>query len=99
MNESFIDYLQRLELIAFFSGYPMLYAAVFTITGNLKRVNHWKQRVTALLPYSYALVSTLYLVFKLNNLYPRYTNGNLQSITTHSFLQMWALAALLFWIS
>ena len=98
MNDNFFVYLHRLELIAFFSGYPLVYAAVLLIAGNPYNRNEWRKTIVSLLPYSYALVVTLYLVFEIRNLYPDYSFENLKQFTTHPFLVIWAILAILFWI-
>ena len=98
MNDNFFHYLHCLELIAFYSGYPLLYTAVFLIAGNREQHNNLKRTLISLLPYSYALVATLYMVFELNNLYPNYSFDNLKNFSTQPFLPVWGILALLFWI-
>jgi hypothetical protein len=96
MDNSFFGYLQQLELIAFFSAYPLVYAIVNVITGNSKKEIF--VRLPSLLPYTYALVGTLYLGLQLKNLYPDYSFENLRSIVQQPVLTIWALLSLLFWI-
>ncbi len=98
MDDSFFDYLNQLELIGFFSGYPLIYAAVSLIAGNRQRENHLKKNLVSLLPYSYALVATLYLGFELNKLYPDYSIENIYNVTPHPFLLLWGVTAVIFWI-
>jgi|SRR5688572_1680857 len=98
MNDSFFFYLHRLELIAFFSGYPLIYATVLLIEGKRRSRTELKKRTfSSLLPFSYALVGTLYFGFQLMNLYPNYSPDNLREFTQHPFLVVWALLAMLFW--
>ena len=99
MNDSFFIYLHRLELIAFFSGYPLVYAAVHLIAGKPHNRNEWRKTIVSLLSYSYALVATLYLGFEMKSLYPDYSIENLKQFTTHPFLVAWGLLALLFWFA
>ena len=98
MNDSFFAYLHRLELIAFFSGFPLIYAAVLLVAGNPQKRKEWKKTLVPLLSYSYALVATLYLGFEMRSLYPDYSIGNIKQFTTHPFLVIWGLMAILFWI-
>ena len=98
MGDSFFFYLHRLELIAFFSGYPLIYATVFLIAGNRRSRTELKKKLVALLPFSYGLVGTLYFGFELMNLQPNYYVDNFQAFTQHPFLALWGLLAILFWI-
>lgn len=95
----FFFYLHRLELIAFFSGYPLIYATVFLIEGKRRsKIELKKGTFTSLLPFSYALVGTLYFGFELMNLYPNYSYDNIREFAQHPFLVVWGLLAMLFWI-
>ena len=95
MNNSFFYYLHRLELIAFFAGYPMIYGIVLLIAGNPQQRNDLKKTIVSLLPYSYALVGTLYVGFELRNLYPNYS---IKEFAPHPFLFVWGVLAMIFWI-
>ncbi|MDB5275943.1 MAG: hypothetical protein JWR61_898 [Ferruginibacter sp.] len=98
MNTSFYAYLQQLELLGFFTGYPLLYAATLFIAGNQPVKNNLKSRVVSLLPFAYALVGTLYLGLQLKNLYPHYSFENVRLSIQHPWLTGWAILAVLFWI-
>ena len=98
MEDTFFAYLHRLELMAFFSGYPLIYAIVFFIAGNQPSKNKLKGRLFFLLPFSYALVGTLYLGLQLKNLYPDYSFGNIALTMQDPILIIWGLLSLLFWI-
>jgi len=98
MGDSFFFYLHRLELIAFFSGYPLMYALVVLIGGMRRPGTELQKKLVALLPFSYALVGTLYVGFELMNLYPNYYIDNSRAFTEHPFLAIWGLMAMLFWI-
>jgi hypothetical protein len=98
MDDNFFTYLQRLEMIAFFSGYPLFYAVILSVAGKKQARNDYKDKAVSLLPYTYALVATLYLGFQLKNLYPDYSIENIQLAMGQPFLETWALLALLFWI-
>ena len=98
MNDSFFEYLHRLELMAFFSGYPLIYILVFFIAGNQHSDSKLKGKLFSLLPYSYALVGTLYLGMQLRNLYPVYSMENIKQLLQPAYLIGWGLLAMLFWI-
>lgn len=98
MDNSFFNYLQLLELLAFFSGYPMIYAIVFFFTGNQLSKTGLKNRLVLFLPIAYALVGTLYIGLQLKNIYPDYSLENLKQIFLVSFLKIWGILSILFWI-
>lgn len=98
MDASFFEYLHRLELLAFFSGYPLIFALVVYIRGNRKPTSGFRGRLVTLLPYSYALVGTLFMGLQLRNLYPDYSFENIKVVTLDSYLKIWGLLSLLFWM-
>jgi len=98
MGNNFFEYLQQLELIAFFSGYPLIYFITFSIVGNKSLQNDFKNNIVSLLPFAYALVGTLYLGLQLKNLYPNYTIENMKLGIQLPWLMGWALLSILFWI-
>src|SRR6266700_5931254 len=98
MDDSFFTYVQTPELIAFFSGYPLLYAVAIFIVTNLRVKNQYVARSIYLLPWSYALVATLYAGLQLKNWYPEYTISHIKQSLHSPWLTAWALLAILFWI-
>ena len=98
MGNNFFAYLHRLELISFFSGFPLLYTIVFFIAGAQESGNNFKRRVVPLLPFAYALVGTCYLALQLKKLYPGYTLENITHINQQPYLMAWGLLSILFWI-
>jgi hypothetical protein len=98
MGNSFFEYLQQLELLAFFSGYPLLYAVILFFAGNKQPKNNFKRRMVLALPFAYALTGTLYLGLQLKKLYFSYTAGNVKQIMLHPYLIVWGLLSILFWI-
>jgi len=98
MNDSFLEYLHRLELIAFFSGYPLIYILVFFMAGHKLSENKLKVKAFSLLPYAYALIGTLYLGMLLRNLHPDYSIKNINQVLQPAYLTGWGLLAMLFWI-
>jgi hypothetical protein len=98
MENSFFAYTQRLELLAFFSGYPLIYTVILFIAGNQQIKNNFKSRVIFLLPFAYALVGSLYLGLQLKNLYPDYSIENIKLTIQQPCLVSWGLLSILFWI-
>ena len=97
MDNSFFDYLQRLELLAFFSGYPLLYALVFFISEKYPLKKIFQKGIGSLLPKAYALVGTLYLGLQLKKLYPYYTLDNIIRMQM-PYLVIWGVLSILFWL-
>jgi len=98
MGDSFFFYLHRLELIAFFSGYPLMYATVLLIGGMRRPGTEMQKKLVALLPFSYALVGTIYFGFELMNLHPGNSIDNFRDFSQHPFLAIWGFLSILFWI-
>jgi len=96
MNESFFSYLHRLELLTFFSGYPLVYALVVFISGHQTSASSPKARNTSLLPYAYGLVGLLYLGLQLKKLYPDYSAGHITQLMHYWFLTIWGILAIFF---
>lgn len=94
---SFFGYLQQLELMAFFSGYPLFYTVILFFAGNKKTTNDFKARIVSLLPYAYALAGTLYLGLQLKNLYLNYSPENVRQLMHQPYLMLWGLLAIFFW--
>ncbi|HEY5368463.1 MAG TPA: hypothetical protein VIJ75_05660 [Hanamia sp.] len=98
MGNNFFAYIQQLELMAFFSGFTLLYAVILVIPENKKPGNNFKNRIVSILPLSYALIGTLYLGLQLKNLYLSYSIGNTGMAIHHPYLMIWGLLSILFWI-
>ncbi len=98
MDNSFFAYLQQIELMAFFSGYPLIYAVTLFMAGNQQSKNNFKRRIVSLLPFAYALVGTLYLGLQLKNLYPDYSIENIKHTIQQPWLITWGLLSILFWV-
>ncbi len=98
MDDNFFVYVERLELFAFFSGYPLLYAVTLFFAGKQKSKMGINGRIVSLLPFAYALVGTLYLGLQLKNLYPDYSFESMMQTMQQSILIIWGLLSILFWI-
>ncbi len=98
MGNSFFVYLQQLEMMAFFSGYPLVYAIIIYFAGNKRSKNNFKARMVSVLPFGYALIGTLYLGLQLKKLYFNYSTGNIKQMMHLPWLMAWALLSIIFWI-
>jgi len=98
MDDSFFIYIERLELIAFFSGYPLIFLAVRIIAAWLHAKSITRMDIATLLPFAYAFAGLLYLGLELKNLYPHYSFENIKLATADPYLKTWALFSLLFFV-
>lgn len=97
MGDNFFTYLGRLEVMGFFSAYPLLYALVYVLAGTKRnQVGYW-QKTTALLPYAYAICAILYAGLQVRTLYPDFSAANISN-HFNQWLKIWGIAALIFWI-
>lgn len=98
MDENFWSYLSHLELLAFFSGYPLLYAVITFLLGKYTNELGNRKNFVKALPIAYALVGVLYLGLQIRNLYPDYSINNLSINLQPIFLKIWAILSILFFI-
>lgn len=98
MDDSLFGRLELLELMAFFSGYPLVYALAYLVAGKREGRKKWQAGLVMLLPYAYALTGTLFLGLQLRNWYPDYAMGRVWEDLQYPFLKGWAFLSLLFWI-
>ncbi len=98
MDNNFFTYVDRMELLAFFSGYPLVYSLIILIGGNLPSKMRIRNRMPSWLPYSYALVGTLYLGLQLRSLYSDYSIVHINQSFQQPYLKIFGLLALMFWI-
>ena len=98
MDTNFFKYLQQLEVMAFFSGFPLLYAIVIVAVGYLQKKPEVKKKLISLLPYTYAVVGTLYIGLQIRNLYPNYDFENIKNSILQPFFFLWACLSILFYL-
>jgi hypothetical protein len=98
MDNSLIAYLEKLELMAFFSAYVLIYLIVMVIVGEHKKGRYFINKTAGLLPYAYALTATLYFGYQLRNMSPDFSANNFSIHFQSAYLKIFALLALLFWI-
>lgn len=98
MNDDFFLYLEKLEYLVFFSGYPILYALIMAMQQTDAAKNRFLSLMARLLPYGYALTGTLYLGYCADKLYPDMSWQSWKLLLSHSWLTPWAISVNLFWI-
>ena len=98
MGHSIFIYVEQLEMLAFFSGYPLVYYLVRILTRNTSYKNIKGAVLVSILPFAYALIGTLYLGLQLKNLYPDYSIENVRHRIQQPYLVIWTLLYILFWI-
>jgi len=99
MGKDFFSYIDRLESMAFFTAFPLVYSIVlFIIKERFNKFPVLMNKLVRLLPLSYALTGLLFLGFLLKNLYPDYTFKNVSPLFQFPFLKLWGIIAILFWL-
>jgi hypothetical protein len=99
MSENFFVYLEHLELLAFFSGYPLVYAGVHFVAGlNRKTHIQFSSRMQRCLPFAYALMGSIFFLLWIRELIIQSGIKNLAPGFNLSFLKVWALGSSFFWI-
>lgn len=99
MNNDLIAYFERLELMAFFSGYPFIYALVYFISDKIRKSSPvLSGKLIVLLPFAYALTATLFVASSLRDIYPNYTIESITGQFFSSYLRIWGLMAVVFWL-
>ena len=96
MANEMISYLQQLEILAFFSGYPLIYAIVAYLKSTATSKPTIKNSAFNLLPFEYATIGLLYVALQIKNLYPDYSIKHLSSEIQIPFFVCWALSSLVF---
>lgn len=89
--------MDRMELLAFFSGYPLVFAMVQLIGSKHPSKMGLRNKIPSWLPYSYALVGTLYLGLQMRNLYPDYSIVNINQSFQQPYLKIFGLLSIVFW--
>ncbi len=91
-------YLQQLEQLAFFSGYPLVYALIAAIKSKKVNSTSITNKAFNLLPVVYAIDGILYVGLLLRNFYPNYSYEYLSSQIQIPFFVFWAVSSILFFI-
>ena len=94
MTDFFI-YIERLELIAFFTGVPLLGIVIFLVIGKRER---GMVLLHTILPITYAILSVLYLGMKMYQHGLDMGDWLLRGSVLHILLKGWAISASFFFI-
>jgi hypothetical protein len=92
MDNSFFVNLERLELMSFFSAYPLVYSIIHVIGNNSNKDR--PKKFPLLLPYAYAFVGVLYIGLQFKNLYPDYSLQNIMLSVQQPLLKIWAILSI-----
>ena len=99
MNDSFIVYIERLELLTFFSGYPLVYALTLFIAGNRpKQQSHFINALLPSLPRAYALTGSIFFLLFVRVMIIQSGIPNMVPGFDITPWKVWGLLACLFWI-
>lgn len=98
MDNSFFFYLEQLELIAFFSGYSLIYLLINFLASTQQTKNIFNERIVSLLPLAYALVGLSFLGYEIKKLVVELSFENNQTSLTGHYLLFWGLLSVLFFI-
>jgi hypothetical protein len=99
MTDSFITYIERLELLTFFSGYPLVYAFTLSFAGsNFTKRNHFSSALLNSLPKAYALAGTIFLLLWVREMFIQSGIPNMAPGFNISPYQAWGLLAFFFWM-
>ena len=98
MDNDIFSYLARLEIMVFFVGYSIIYALVyFLVTEFRKKPKAIISLLQELLPFGYAVSTTLFLGYIIRKIYIGYDLGVPVTKLYHPYLIIFGLTALLFW--
>lgn len=98
MNDDFFIGLERLELISFFAGFPLLYFLIHFFADFIKDQNKLINKLKLLLPYAYALTGLAFIGYILYNLYPDFSFKQIKDSNQLIYLKIWAFTSILFFI-
>ncbi|ASU33070.1 hypothetical protein [Mucilaginibacter xinganensis] len=98
MDNSFLASIQKLEAMAFFSGYALVYTVMLFFWGNEQQKGKFTSRIISLLPVSYAFIGVLFLGFQLKRLYPDYSWEHVRLTIQQPYLIGWGILSIAFLI-
>ncbi len=91
MDNSFVSLLQLLEILAFFSGYPMIYLLVKYLD-QYPGMQRFSQKAISVLPLVYGILGLLFVGLELKNLLIDFNLARFE----HPYLISWGISSLLF---
>ncbi|HNP22808.1 MAG TPA: hypothetical protein PKM63_15545 [Panacibacter sp.] len=96
MGSDFLAYLQMLEFIAFFAGYPLIYTILRYLSAQKNNAAIFFSKIYEFLPSTYAIAGTLYIGLQLKNIYPDYSLENVIRTIQHPAIAIWAVSTVAF---
>jgi hypothetical protein len=99
MTDNLQEFFQRFELLAFFAGYPLLYAILYFF-GIARKSSPRRQsrNLQELLPGVYAITGTLFVLFLMREIYADHSLEDIAPSAVILMLKIWGVLAILFWI-
>jgi hypothetical protein len=99
MGDNLVAYIERLEYLAFFAGYPLVYTIVNFLAGSGRdQSGRFPGIMIRLLPFAYAFTGTLFLGLVLREAATDAADKNIQHSFHISLLKIWGIGAIVFWI-
>lgn len=99
MDNDIILFIEKLQLMIFFLGYPLLFTLLFSFTNSKEsKFNNFFKTLYFLLPSSYFVLGLLFVGLVFKNLFPDYSLNNFFQQFKFPYLTLWASLALLFCI-
>jgi hypothetical protein len=99
MADSFLAYIEHLELLTFFSGYPLVYALIQFIAGNIKKQRMLLSSVLIRsLPMAYALTATIFFLLWIREMIIHSGIPYMAPGFDISPLRIWGMLGVFFWV-
>lgn len=83
----------------FYSGYPLLYVLLYLFAGNKNLKRLVTEKLSPLLPVTYAFVSTIFWIFILMSGRMYSVIQRIATLTPGGLILIYSLSTLLFWLS
>lgn len=90
--------MEQLELIAFFSGYSLIYLLIHFLASARQTKNILSERMVSLLPLAYALVGLSFLGYEIKKFVAESSIENIKTLFAGRYLLFWGLLSVLFFI-
>ena len=91
------SYFEKLELIAFFSAFPMFYVLVHFVSNDLNIKKRWVANMPKTMPLTYAIITLLYLGMKIHQMFEVHSL-NLDWGNMLAYFKIWVVLGLLFFL-
>ncbi len=99
MDTDIILFIEKLQLMIFFLGYPLLFTFLYSFKNSKESTfYHFLHTLYTLLPSSYFLLGLLFVGLVFKNLFPDYSVNNFFQQFKFPYLTFWASSSLIFCI-